>query len=332
MSSGELTIRSFSDLMRIAERFGPIRVAIASAHDPEVLVAAEESQKRGIAKCALIGDLGRIRGMASDEGLSLQGMTLEEQADDHLAARRAVELARTGQADAVAKGQLKTDQLLAAALDRDSGIRHRRLMTHVGIFEVPGVDRLLYVSDSGVVLYPTVYQKLEIILNVVDVAHLFGVEEPRVAILAASEFVHPKVPASVDAIALSRMAGQGWVEGALVDGPMSLDVAISPEAAAAKGLGGPVAGRADVLIVPSVEAGNTMAKGILYFAHGLMAGLVVGARVPIIINSRADSHEIRVRSIAMAVALSAAFGSARGRLGLRYEDSVRPGAEDSLYR
>jgi phosphotransacetylase len=168
------------------------------------------------------------------------------------------------------------------------------------------MDRLIYLSDSGVVVYPSVYQKLEIITNVVAAAHFFGVDEPKVAILAASETVHPKIPASIDALSLSKMAEQGWVQGAVVDGPLGLEVAISPEAARLEESHSPIAGLADVLIVPNVEAGNIVAKGLLYFAHARMAGLVVGAKVPIVISSRADSAETRYLSLAMAAILARA--------------------------
>jgi phosphate butyryltransferase len=186
------------------------------------------------------------------------------------------------------------------------GIRGRRLLSHVGVYELPGMDRLIFLSDSGVVVYPDVYQKLEIINNVVEVARLFGVTKPNVAILAASERVHPKIPASIDALALAKMAEQGWVAGAVVDGPMGLDLAISSQLAREEPSRSPIAGLADVLIVPNVEAGNIVAKGLLYFAHARMAGLVVGAKVPIIINSRADTAETRYLSLAMAVVLARA--------------------------
>ena len=153
------------------------------------------------------------------------------------------------------------------------------------------------------VVYPDVYQKLEIINNVVEVAHLFGLETPRVAILAASDTVHPKIPASIDALALSKMAEQGWVQGAIVDGPLGLEVAISPQAAYLEESRSPIAGLADILIVPNVEAGNIVAKGLLYFAEARMAGLVVGARVPIVISSRADTADTRYLSLAMAAVL-----------------------------
>jgi phosphotransacetylase len=227
-------------------------------------------------------------------------------ADDPSVLASAADLYELGIATAHLIGdQAVTDQFLGAALNRTTGIREKKLLTHVGLFEIPGYDRILYLSDSGVVLYPTINQKLTIIQNVVEVAHKFGLKEPRVAILAASEAVHPKMPVSIEALALAKMAEQGWVEGAIVDGPLPLDVAVRPEAARLKGVGGAVAGRADIVIVPGVEAGNNAAKAIQYLAHGKMAGLVVGARVPIIINSRADAPETRLYSTAMAVVLAA---------------------------
>jgi phosphate butyryltransferase len=236
--------------------------------------------------------------------VDLTGATLFHEPEPLQAARHAVDLVRKGQADVLVKGQIKTADLLGVALNRHIGIRGRGLFTHVAIFELPGIDRLIYLSDSGVVVYPDLYQKLEIINNVVKVAQCFGVAQPRVAILAASEAVHPKIPASIDALALSKMASQGWVEGAVVDGPLGLDLAISPRDAELAESESPVAGWADVLIVPNVEAGNIVAKGLQYFAHARMAGLVVGAKAPIVINSRADSAETRYLSLAMAAVLA----------------------------
>ncbi len=306
MKRDKRAIVTFDEMIEEAISAGPRTVAIAAAADREVLIAAEEVQRKGIAHCHLVGDESAIHALAEQEGLHLAGMTITHQPDPLLAAQEAVALARDGRADVISKGQLKTAELLGTVLDRRYGIRTGRLLTHVGIFEIPGMERLIYISDSGVVVTPTIYQKLRIIQNTVRVARLFGVEKPKVAILAASETVHPKIPSSIDALALSRMATQGWVDNAVVDGPLSLDAAISPEAARIKGLSGEVTGHADILIVPSVEAGNTMAKSILYFAKGRMAGLVVGAKVPIIINSRADEHITRVLSIAMAVVIASA--------------------------
>ncbi|RLC76728.1 MAG: phosphate butyryltransferase [Chloroflexi bacterium] len=298
-------INDFTTMLEAARNKGPKRVAVAAAHDPEVLRSLAEAREAGIIEAGyLVGDARLTEALAKREGLSLDGFELIDEIKTSKAARRVVLLAREGKADIVVKGQLKTAELLSTALNREIGLRERRLMTHVGIFEIPGIERLIYISDSGVVPYPDVYQKLEIIRNAVEVAHRFGLKEPKVAILAATEAVHPKIPASIDALALAKMAEQGWVEGAIVDGPMALDTAISEHSARVKGIKSPVAGRADILIVPNVEAGNIMAKGIQYFAHARMAGHVVGAKVPILINSRADTAETRFLSLAMAVYLA----------------------------
>jgi phosphate butyryltransferase len=297
-------IATFDEMVSTARRLGPVRIAVVGAHDPEVLRAVAQAQQEGMVEATLVGDWPAIEAYSSQTGVDLTGATLFHEPEPQQAARHVADLVRTGQADVLVKGQIKTADLLGIALNRHIGIRGRGLLTHVGIFELPGMDRLIYLSDSGVVVEPDVYQKLEIINNVVKVAQLFGVPQPRVAILAASETVHPKIPASIDALALSRMASQGWVEGAVVDGPLALDMAISPRAASIAEIDSPIAGQADVLIVPNVEAGNIVAKGLQYFAHARMAGLVVGAKVPIIISSRADSAETRYLSLAMAVILT----------------------------
>ncbi len=299
-----MSVSTFEEMISEARRVGPVRIAVAGAHDPEVLRAVAQAQREGMVDATLAGDWPAIEAYAAQVGVDLAGATLFHEPEPAQAARHVVDLVREGKADVVVKGQIKTADLLSVALNRHIGIRGRGLLSHVGIFELPGMDRLIYLSDSGVVVYPDVYQKLEIINNVVQVAHLFGVVEPRVAILAASERVHPRIPASIDALALAKMAGQGWVEGAVVDGPLALDLAISQRAARVAECESAVAGQADVLIVPNVEAGNIVAKGLLYFAHARMAGLVVGARVPIVISSRADSAETRYLSLAMAVLLA----------------------------
>ena len=306
-----IKIVRFDDMISAARQLGPVPIAVAAAHDPEVLRAVHQAQQDGMIEATLVGDWPAIEAYATQVGADLTGVSVLHQPDPQQAAQQVVELVRNGRAQVVVKGQVRTAELLSIALNRHVGIRGSGLLSHVGIFEIPGMDRLIYLSDSGVVVYPDVYQKLEIIKNVVRVAHLFGVEEPRIAILAASETVHPKIQASIDALALSRMAEQGWVKGAVVDGPLGLDLAISPRAAAPEESDSRIAGMADVLIVPNVEAGNIVGKGLLYFAHARMAGLVVGARAPIIINSRADSAETRYLSLAMAVILACQTPSAR---------------------
>ncbi len=300
-----MRIQNLDELLTVAQAGGPRRMAVAAAHDPEVLTSVDEAQRRGIATATLIGDAAAIESIAAAEGLTLSGTHIVHQTDEVLAARKAVALAREGQTEVVVKGQLKTIGLMSAVLDRHTGVRDKKLLSHVGIFEMPGFNRLLYMSDGGVVLYPNIWQKLEIIRNVVDVAHRLGLEEPKIAIIAAFEIAHPKSTASIDALALSRMASEGWIKGAVVDGPLALDLAISPESARIKQARSPIAGKADIIIVSSVETGNISAKGMLYFGTARMAGVVVGAKVPIIINSRADNAETRLLSIALAAVLAA---------------------------
>ena len=309
-----MRITTFEEMLGAARQMGPVPIAVAAAHDPEVLKAVEQAQREAIVEATLVGDWPAIEAYAAQTNVDLSGVTILHESDLHRAAQLVVVLARNGRAAVVVKGQIKTADLLGIALNRHVGIRGHGLLSHVAIFELPGTDRLIYLSDSGVVVYPDVYQKLEIINNVVAVAHLFGVAEPKVAILAASDTVHPKIPASIDALALSKMAEQGWVEGAVVDGPLGLELAISPRAAELEESHSPIAGLADVLIVPNVEAGNLVAKGLQYFARARMAGLVVGAKVPIVINSRADSAETRYLSLAMATVLAeiASPGSQQG--------------------
>jgi len=299
-----MPIETFAQMVDYARTRGPIRIGVASAADREVLLAVGQAQDEGLAEAILVGNEAEILRLGEDLELDLSQTTILDQPEPKRAAIEVIGLAAQGKIDVVAKGQLKTTELLGAALRREGGIRERELVTHVGIFEIPRLDRLVYISDSGVVLYPDIHQKLEIIQNVVDVAHSFGLDRPRVALLSASEEVDPGRPASIESLALSRMAGEGWIEGAVVDGPMALDVAVSMRSAKTKGIAGPVAGQADILIVPNVEAGNVMAKSIQYFAHGRMAGLVVGARVPILISSRADTAETRFLSLAMAAIIA----------------------------
>ena len=299
-----MKITTFDDMIAAARQAGPVPIAVAAAHDPEVLKAVAQAQGEGMVQATLVGDRPAIEAHASSEGIALTGVHLVHEPHPGRAAAQVVAQARYGEARVVVKGQIKTGEILSAALDRHAGIRGQGLLTHVALFELPALDRLIFMSDSGVMVYPDVSQKLEIINNAVAVAHLFGLACPRVAVLAASETVHPKIPASIDALALAKMAGQGWVQGAVVDGPLGLELAISPHAAQVEESDSPIAGRADVLIVPNVEAGNIAAKGLMYFARARMAGLVVGARAPILINSRADSAETRYLSLAMATVLA----------------------------
>jgi len=252
----------------------------------------------------LIGDRPIIVEVAQDHNIDISRMMTIHEPDVRTAAKKAMELVAMGHAQLAMKGKVETGDFLRAALDRETGLRLGKLLTHVGIFEIPDFDRLLFVSDAGVVVAPTIEQKIEIVRNAIEVAQALGIEQPKVAILAATEMVNPKIPNTLDAANLSKMAERGQIKGGIVDGPLALDNAISSESSEIKGITSPVAGHADILILPDIEAGNVLAKAITYFAHGRMAGVVVGARCPLIVASRSDPHETKLVSMALGVLLA----------------------------
>jgi len=292
------SIVTFAQMLDAARTKGPVPVVVAAANVPEVVIAATQAHEMGIiADSILVGNGRLIEGIARENQLDISGFTLVDSPDALAAARRAMELAARGEARVVVKGQMETSKFLKAALSRSAGLRTRRTISHVGIFEIPDFDRLLLITDGGVVLYPTLEQKIEIIYNAIDVAQRLGVVPPRVALLAAANSVMLEVPVTMEIAQIVAMKSRWEEAGAHVDGPLTLDSAISPCIAAQRGLSGPVAGRADVLIVPDVESGNIMAKGITYFAGGAMAGVVLGARVPLIVGSRSDPVATRLACV-----------------------------------
>ncbi len=300
-----MQIRNFQQLMDEARKRGPKTVAIAAAHEREVLLAAADAERLGLAECILVGDRPTIERIAAEEGIDLQRMMIIHESDPKTCANKVMELVSAGHAQIAMKGKVETGDFLRAALNKEYGLRRGNLLTHVGAFEIPGLDRLIFVSDAGVVVAPDMEQKVEIVRNAIEVARALGVEQPKVAILAATEMVNPKIPATLDAANLAKMADRGQITGGLVDGPLALDNAISPESVAVKGIQSQVAGHADILIPPDIEAGNVLAKAITYFANGKMAGVVVGARSPMIVASRSDAHETKLVSMALGVLLSA---------------------------
>lgn len=299
-----MAITSLRQLNEEARRAGPRIVAAAAAHEPELLEAARDASAGGIARFVLLGDEGKIRALCAERNIDLSTMAVVDVPNPHEAAREAMRRVHEGSAHLAMKGRIDTADFLRAALDREIGLRTGQLLTHVAVYEIPGFDRLILVSDAGMVAVPTLEEKVAIVQNAIDVAHLIGVAEPRVAVLCATEMVNPKLPNSLDAAALAKMAERGQIRGGIVDGPLALDNAVSVEAARAKGITSPVAGYADVLIAPNVEAGNMLAKGITYFGGGKMAGVVVGGQRPLIVASRSDPHETKLASIALGVLLA----------------------------
>lgn len=278
----------------------PIRAAIVHPCSPEAILAAIEVRDRGLLEPLLVGPEAKIRAAAAAAEVSLDGIAIEPVAHSHAAAARAVELATAGEVAVLVKGSLHTDELLEAVVAPNSGLRTERRISHVYVMDVPAYPKPIIITDAAINILPTLEQKRDICQNAVDLLRRLGLEEPLVAVLAAVETVNPNMPATLDAAALTVMAARGQIVGAKVDGPLAFDNAISPDAARTKGIVSPVAGRADILLVPDLEAGNMLAKQLIYFAGATAAGLVLGARVPIVLTSRSDSLSARIASAALA--------------------------------
>lgn len=295
----------YEAFVREARAGEPLRVGVVHPCSTNALLAAIELRREGLIDPILIGPDHKIRQLADETGVDIGGIEIESVPHSHAAAARAVELAASLKVASLMKGSLHTDELLAAVIAPDSGLRTERRISHVYVMDVPAYSKPLIVTDAAINIQPTLLQKRDIVQNAIDFLHALGVQEPLVAVLAAVETVNEKMPATLDAAALTVMAARGQITGALVDGPLAFDNAIDLEAARSKAIASPVAGRADILVVPDLEAGNILAKQLLYFADADAAGLVLGARVPIILTSRADSLRTRIASAALAKLLVA---------------------------
>jgi phosphate acetyltransferase len=283
----------------------PIATAIVHPCDDVSLQSAIEAAAKNLIKPILVGPSAKVRAVAARAGIDISHLPLVDAQHSHDAAARAVNLVREGKAEALMKGSLHTDELMGAVVARDTGIRTARRVSHCFIMDVPGHEEALIITDAAINIAPTLEDKIDIVQNAIDLAHALKVPEVRVAILSATETVNPKVPSTVEAAALCKMAERGQITGALLDGPLALDNAINAEAAAMKGIVSRVAGRANVLVVPDLEAGNMLAKSLSFLAGADAAGIVLGARVPIILTSRADPLLTRVASCAVACLVAA---------------------------
>ncbi|MFN2154441.1 MAG: bifunctional enoyl-CoA hydratase/phosphate acetyltransferase [Anaerolineae bacterium] len=301
-----MPIRNFDDLLAAAHRNGPKGVVAVCAQQDSILKAVAAAQEIGIIHGVLIGDEPEIHAVAATCGVDISDMQIIHQPEIQIAARRAMGLIAEGKAQIAMKGKIDTATFLRAALDREMGLRTGTLLSHVAVFDMQDLGRLLLVSDAGVNIAPTLEQKADIVRNAIGVAHRLGISEPKVAVLASTETVNPRIPANVEAAALAKMADRGQITGALVDGPLALDNAISPDAEEDKEIRSPVECRADILISPDIEAGNMLVKAIVYFARHPMAGVVVGAKVPLILPSRSDTFESKLDSIALGVVMALA--------------------------
>jgi len=290
----------YDRLIAKAQQASPPKTAVVHPCDHNSLEGALDAARLRLMDPILVGPAGRIREVAAGLKLDISALPIVSTEHSHASAARAVELVREGKAEALMKGSLHTDELMSAVVKSDGGLRTSRRLSHCFIMDVPGHAEPLIITDAAINIVPTLADKVDILQNAIDLAHVLGFAEVRVAILSAVETVNPKIPSTIEAGALCKMADRGQITGAILDGPLAFDNAVSREAAAIKHITSPVAGRANVILVPDLEAGNMLAKSLSFLANADAAGIVLGARVPIILTSRADSVQARLASCAVA--------------------------------
>ena len=291
----------YESLLERCRALEPIPTAVAHPCEETALAGAIEAGTLGLITPILVGPEAKIRDVARTSGIDLGTLRIVDVAHSHEAAAKAVQLVRQGEARLLMKGSLHSDEILGAVLAREVGLRTERRLSHVFIMDVPTYHKVLVVTDAAINIAPTLEDKIDIVKNAIDLVVALGVKRPKVAILAAVETVSSKMPSTIDAAALCKMADRGQITGGVLDGPLAFDNAISVEAAKVKGIASEVAGDPDILLAPDLEAGNILAKQLTFLANADSAGIVLGARVPIILTSRADSVRSRIASCAVAM-------------------------------
>jgi len=279
------------------------RIAVAAAHDDAVLLSLMPLYRKGLIQPTLIGDKEEIFRLADELSLDLEGINIIKETEERKCADIAVNLVGSGEADIIMKGHLQTAELLHAVLEKEKGLRTGNLLSHCGIYEVPSYHKLLLVTDAGINIAPDLKQKMQIIQNALNVMHALEVERPKVAVLAAVELVNPAMPATLDAAALTMMARRGQLGNCQVDGPLAMDNAISLQAAHEKHIISDVAGDADILLVPDIESGNILVKALVFLYQARSCGVITGAKVPLVVTSRAESSDTKYNSILLALAM-----------------------------
>ena len=293
--------RSFDDLLNAARARGPLSIAVAAAHDPDVVEAIQRARELGLVDAILVGKENEIRTLARDAGFDLSGSQIVNEPDPAAAIRQAIALVREGRARLLMKGKVATASLVRAVLDKDMGLRTGRQLSQVVVFQVPGFDRLMLLTDAAINIAPTLAQKAELCRNAIQVARAIGIEKPNIAALCALELVNPEMPSTVDAAALCAMNRRGQLPGCYIEGPIALDAPLSKFAAERKKIASPVVENTDIFLAPDIEAANILYRALVYFAKAESGGIVLGARVPIVLLSRAEAAETKVRSIAIGV-------------------------------
>jgi phosphate butyryltransferase len=291
----------FDALLERARHLPPMVTAVAAPESPDSLEGPLLAAAQGLIEPVLFGDADRIRAVAREIGHDVSGVRIVDLRDHDRAAEAAVRMVHDGEAAALMKGHLHTDELLHHVVKRDGGLRGRRRLSHIFVMDVPGLDHLLLITDAAINIAPDLRTKVDIVQNAIDLAHALGIRTPKVGVLAAVETVNDKMPATLDAAVLAKMAERGQITGGAVDGPLAMDNALSMAAARTKGIMGDVAGRAEVLVAPDLQSGNMIAKQLTYLAHAEAGGIVMGARAPIILTSRSDDEKARLASCAIAV-------------------------------
>ena len=307
LATPEIVLRHndvFARLLKRCQGMPAVHCAVVHPCDHDSLLGPLEAARRGLIVPLLVGPEAKIRAAAQAAGADLSGIRIVPTEHSHAAAEAAVAMARAGEVQALMKGSLHTDELMGAVVSAAGGLRTERRISHVFVMDVPAYPRMLLITDAAINVVPNVRVKADIVRNAIDLAHVLGIETPRVAILAAVETVNPDMPSTVDAAILCKMADRGQISGGLLDGPLAFDNAVNEAAARTKKIDSPVAGRADILLAPDLEAGNMIAKQLLYLAGAASAGIVLGARVPIVLTSRADSIRSRLASTVVMALLA----------------------------
>lgn len=299
-------IKNLKDLLKAAKDQKTMRLVVAAAQDEDVLIAVCKAAKEGIISPVLVGDSSAIQKIAGDNDLDVSAYELVEAIELEDAAKKSVAIVREGKGDFIMKGLIDTSILLKAIVDREAGLRTDNLISHVMIYQVPNYHKMIMLTDGGMNITPSLEDKKSIINNSVVVGNALGIDTIKVACLAAKEKVHPKMQATVDADALAKMGANGdFGNNVIVEGPLAFDLAISKEAAEHKGFKSEIAGDTDILMVPTIEMGNGIGKTMTYFGNAESAGVIMGAKVPVVLVSRADSYEAKLNSIALGSVIAA---------------------------
>lgn len=296
--------KNFKMLMDLAKKRGPKKVAVAVAQDKDVLQSVKLAMKDNIIIPILVGDKEKILEIGNEIGLDFEGVEIIHEIDGTLGARKATELVHNGQADILMKGLIDTSIIMKQVLDKEIGLRTDSLISHVAVFDVPTYHKVFFVTDAAMNIAPDLLQKKGIVENAIKLAHSLEIETPKVAVLAAKEKVSDKMEATVHAKELANMNRDGLITQCIVDGPFALDNAISKESAAIKGIESPVAGDADILLAPDIEAGNVLYKSLSFLANAKSAGIIIGTKAPIVLTSRADNEESKLNSIVLATLMA----------------------------